>query len=35
MSERAQEMGFRVGLAFVAGLMLFATFNDILHIIKA
>ncbi len=33
LSERAQEMGFRVGLAFVGGLMLFATFNDIRHIV--
>ena len=32
MSERAQELGFRVGLGLVVALMLFATFNDILHL---
>jgi len=32
LSERAQEMGFRVGLAIVVLLMIFATFNDILHL---
>ena len=32
LSERAQEMGFRVGLALVLMLMIFATFNDILHL---
>jgi regulator of sigma E protease len=32
LSERAQEMGFRIGLAIVVMLMIFATFNDILHI---
>ena len=32
LSERAQEMGFRVGLALVLMLMIFATYNDILHI---
>jgi len=32
LSERAQEMGFRVGLALVLMLMLFATYNDILHL---
>ncbi len=35
LSGRAQEFGFRVGLAFVAGLMLFATFNDIMHIVRS
>jgi regulator of sigma E protease len=30
MSERAQEIGFRFGLAIVSMLMIFATFNDIL-----
>jgi regulator of sigma E protease len=30
LSERAQEMGFRVGLALVLMLMIFATFNDII-----
>jgi regulator of sigma E protease len=32
LSERAQEVGFRIGLAIVVVLMLFATFNDILHL---
>jgi regulator of sigma E protease len=32
LSERAQEFGFRVGLAIVVMLMIFATFNDILHL---
>ena len=32
LSERAQEMGFRIGLALVLMLMIFATFNDILHL---
>ena len=32
LSERVQEFGFRVGLGFVVALMLFATFNDILHL---
>jgi regulator of sigma E protease len=32
LSERAQEFGFRVGLAIVVMLMIFATFNDIVHI---
>ncbi len=32
LSQRAQELGFRVGLALVAMLMIFATFNDILHL---
>ena len=35
LSERAQEVGFKVGLAFVASLMVFATFNDIVHIFRA
>jgi regulator of sigma E protease len=30
LSERTQEMGFRVGLALVLMLMVFATFNDIM-----
>ena len=34
LSERAQEMGFRVGLAIVVMLMIFATFNDILHLTR-
>jgi len=32
LSERAQEVGFRIGLAIVVMLMIFATFNDILHL---
>jgi regulator of sigma E protease len=32
LSERAQEMGFRIGLAIVVMLMIFATFNDILRL---
>ncbi len=32
LGERAQEMGFRVGLAFVLSLMLFATWNDLVHL---
>jgi regulator of sigma E protease len=32
LSERAQEIGFRIGLAIVLMLMVFATFNDILHL---
>jgi regulator of sigma E protease len=32
LSDRAQEMGFRIGLAIVVMLMIFATFNDIVHI---
>ena len=31
LSERAQEIGFRIGLAIVLMLMIFATRNDILH----
>ena len=31
LSERAQEVGFRIGLAIVVMLMIFATFNDIIH----
>jgi regulator of sigma E protease len=34
LSERAMEMGFRVGLALVLMLMIFATYNDILHIFR-
>ena len=33
MSERAQEIGFRVGLAIVSMLMIFATFNDVLRLV--
>ncbi|RAI31357.1 RIP metalloprotease RseP [Rhodoplanes serenus] len=32
LSERAQEVGFRIGFALVLMLMIFATFNDILHL---
>ena len=32
MTERFQEYGFRIGLAFVVMLMVFATFNDVLHL---
>ncbi|MET0428465.1 MAG: site-2 protease family protein, partial [Microvirga sp.] len=32
LSERAQEIGFRIGFALVAALMLFATWNDIVHL---
>jgi regulator of sigma E protease len=35
LSDQAQEMGFRVGLALVLMLMIFATYNDILHIFRA
>ena len=31
LGERAQEMGFRIGLAFVLSLMLLATFNDLVR----
>jgi regulator of sigma E protease len=32
LSERSQEIGFRIGLAIVVMLMIFATFNDILRL---
>jgi regulator of sigma E protease len=32
LSERAQEVGFRIGLAIVVLLLIFATFNDILRL---
>jgi regulator of sigma E protease len=32
LSDRAQEVGFRIGLAIVVMLMIFATFNDIIHL---
>ncbi len=35
LSERSQEIGFRIGLALVAALMIFATRNDIMHFLKA
>ncbi|HEX2727444.1 MAG TPA: RIP metalloprotease RseP [Beijerinckiaceae bacterium] len=31
LSDRAQEIGFRIGLAIVVMLMLFATWNDVMH----
>lgn len=31
LSERSQEIGFRIGLAFVLMLMIFATWNDLIH----
>jgi regulator of sigma E protease len=34
LSERKQEMGFRVGFALVIALMLFATWNDIKHFVS-
>ncbi|MCW6510394.1 RIP metalloprotease RseP [Lichenifustis flavocetrariae] len=33
LSERAQEIGFRFGLAIVSMLMIFATFNDLLRLV--
>jgi regulator of sigma E protease len=32
LSDRAQEIGFRIGLAIVVMLMLFATWNDLVHL---
>lgn len=32
LSEKAQEFGFRIGLALVIMLMIFATWNDIIHL---
>ena len=32
LSERAQEIGFRIGFAAVLTLMIFATWNDIIHL---
>ncbi len=32
LSDRAQEYGFRIGMALVLMLMVFVTFNDIIHI---
>ena len=34
LGEKAQEFGFRVGIAFVAGLMIFATYNDIARLTR-
>jgi regulator of sigma E protease len=32
LGERIQEWGFRIGIAFVLGLMLFATWNDLIYL---
>ena len=32
LSERVQDFGFRVGLAIILGLMLLATWNDLIHL---
>ena len=32
LSEKAQEIGFRIGFAIVAMLMIFATWNDLVHL---
>jgi regulator of sigma E protease len=32
LGERAQEWGLRIGVAFVLGLMVFATWNDLVHL---
>jgi len=34
MNERAQQFGFKLGLTLVAGLMIFATYNDILRLTR-
>jgi regulator of sigma E protease len=34
LTQRAQEFGFRIGLAFVAALMLVATYNDLVRITR-
>jgi len=34
LSERTQEFGFKIGLALVIMLMLFTTFNDVLHLVS-
>ena len=34
LGERAQEYGFRIGLALVLGLMVFVTWNDIVHFLS-
>jgi regulator of sigma E protease len=31
LGDRMQEWGFRIGIAFVLGLMLFATWNDLVY----
>jgi regulator of sigma E protease len=32
LSEKSQEIGFRIGLALVLMLMIFATWNDLVHL---
>ena len=32
LNEKTQEVGFRIGMALVASLMLFATWNDLVHL---
>ena len=32
LGERAQEFGFRIGIALVFSLMLFVTFNDLVQL---
>ena len=34
LNQKAQEFGFRIGLAFVGGLMVFATYNDIARLTR-
>ncbi len=34
LNERIQQVGFRIGLTLVVGLMIFATYNDILRLAK-
>jgi regulator of sigma E protease len=34
LTERAQQLGFRLGLTLVAALMIFATYNDLLRLTK-
>jgi regulator of sigma E protease len=34
LNEKAQQLGFRVGISLVAGLMFFATYNDILRLTR-
>jgi len=34
LNERTQELGFRIGLMMVLGLMIFATFNDIMKLVS-
>jgi regulator of sigma E protease len=34
LPQRAQEFGFRIGIAFVAGLMLVATYNDLVRLTR-